>query len=123
MLYAVDYVNKADRVMYDLHKAIMQVPEGKPDTEYSASVRSLPMTMFKRAEMSALVFVGTNEELAEVGTSSTDVSKHNIVQRYECTPPKMRTLLASTYSDTVFASTVLAFAIVIIVPQIDLRVT
>ncbi|KAL3208683.1 hypothetical protein MRX96_038863 [Rhipicephalus microplus] len=109
--YVVDYVNKADRGMSNLHKAVMQILEEKPEMEYSAIVRSLGVTMLKGVEMSAqeaawfllgqemseksreVVYIPTcypeervrvrktNEELANVGVSSTDVWKLNIVQR------------------------------------------
>ncbi|KAL3185416.1 hypothetical protein MRX96_005440 [Rhipicephalus microplus] len=51
--YVVDYVNKADRGMSNLHKAAMQILEEKPEMEYSAIVRSLGVTMLKGVEMSA----------------------------------------------------------------------
>ncbi|CAN7949023.1 unnamed protein product, partial [Ixodes hexagonus] len=51
--YVVDYVNKADRGMSNLHKAVMQILEEKPEMEYSAIIRSLGVTMLKGVEMSA----------------------------------------------------------------------
>ncbi|KAL3174689.1 hypothetical protein MRX96_011086 [Rhipicephalus microplus] len=126
--YVIDYVNKADRGMSDLHKAVMQILEEKPEMEYSAIVRSLGVTMLKGVEMSAqeaawfllgqemseksreVVYIPTcypeervrvrktNEELANVGASSTDVWKLNIVQRYEGRPPEMEDVCLADFA-------------------------
>lgn len=96
--------------MSNLHKAVMQIIEEKPQMDYAAIIRSLGVTMLKGVEMSAqeaawfllrqpmseksreVVYIPTcypeervrvrktNEELANVSAASTDVWKLNIVQ-------------------------------------------
>lgn len=51
--YVVDYVNKADRGISNLHKAVIQILEEKPDMNYAAVIRMLGVTMPKGVEMSA----------------------------------------------------------------------
>ncbi|XP_077536008.1 uncharacterized protein LOC144148333 [Haemaphysalis longicornis] len=126
--YVVDYVNKADRGMSNLHKAVMQILQEKPEMEYFAVVRSLGVTMLKGIEMSAqeaawfllgqemseksreVVYIPTcypeervrvrktNDELANIGASSADVWKLNIVQRYEGRPPEMEDLCLADFA-------------------------
>ncbi|KAH7951784.1 hypothetical protein HPB52_012945 [Rhipicephalus sanguineus] len=110
----------ADRGMSNHHKAVRQVLEEKPEMEYSATVRSLGVTMLKGVEMSAqeaawfllgqemseksreIVYITTcypeervrvrktNEELANIGASSTD--------RYEGRPPEMEDVCLADFA-------------------------
>lgn len=117
--YVVDNVNKADRGMSNLHKAVVQILEEKPDIDYAAVICTLGVSMLKGVEMSAqeaawfllrqemsvksrdIVYIPTcypeervrvrktNDELAMLSTSSTDVWKPNIIQKYEARPCEM----------------------------------
>lgn len=107
--YVVDYVNKADRGMSNLHKSVVQILGENPDMDYASVLHMLGVTMLKGVEMSAqeaawcllrqemsqksrdVVYIPTcfpeervqvrkTKELAKLSASSTDVWKPNIGQ-------------------------------------------
>lgn len=111
--YVVDYVNKADRGMSNLKRAVSDILKENPNDDYEAVIRKLRVDMLKGVEMSAqeaawfllrqemshksrdVVYIPTcfpeervrvrktREEMDKIPAASTDVWKLNIVQKYE----------------------------------------
>lgn len=127
--YVVDYVNKADRGMSNLCKAVQQILEN-PNMEYAAVVRSIGVNMLRGVEMSAqeaawfllrqemsqksrdVVYIPTcypeecvqvrktNEELAKLSASSADVWKLNLIQKYEARQRELDDVCLADFAST-----------------------
>lgn len=49
--YVVDYVNKADRGISNVHKAIIKIMQENPERQYVQALKALRVTMLKAIEM------------------------------------------------------------------------
>ncbi|XP_049514317.1 uncharacterized protein LOC119432693 [Dermacentor silvarum] len=126
--YVLDYINKTNRGVSDLHRKLIQLREQYPDADYTDTLKKLGMDVLNSVEMSSqeaawyllrlamskssrdIVFIPscwyderqrvkkTRAQLRALDDEDTNVWKETCIEKYERRPPHLEDVTLSQFS-------------------------